>query len=417
LTHQLASDSVVPGSYSVTVKGRLPDGVYFTKLAMYSFQPDGTMREDFWLWQSNETGDVYGPSPITVGLTSPLDNVYPLNADSNTTIRVMLRFLDQDPTTLYGTWSLDGNTISIRWSWGDWELWRHTWSAPDRTLHKLELFGACYVQDSWYLFARGPDWLRNASAVNAGWAFGAPGVGFAQGSSTSEAGKKNYRGLISRFNAWCASSDEIVGDSKVGEDQMNLRLFQATTTGLLRYVQPATDCGCNVCTVFAYYAKPPLNASILARRMVYLIGHDFDCDGTLTEGGHTYSGLEIIDRTGTLRGFVLADCSDASGGCSDYHKHTISAMYYVDTYDYDCCYGVDPHTQEGDLTFTAVRRTIEGHVRLEIRAPVERIFEIERSDDLKTWMILTSGMSETGAPVQLTDDIAHGRAFYRALLQ
>ena len=37
-----------PGNFSVVVKGILPNGKHFVKLAMYNFQPNGNMREDFW---------------------------------------------------------------------------------------------------------------------------------------------------------------------------------------------------------------------------------------------------------------------------------------------------------------------------------------------------------------------------------
>jgi hypothetical protein len=43
-----------PGNFSVVVKGILPNGKHFVKLAMYNFQPNGNMREDFWQWDYDQ---------------------------------------------------------------------------------------------------------------------------------------------------------------------------------------------------------------------------------------------------------------------------------------------------------------------------------------------------------------------------
>jgi hypothetical protein len=47
-----------PGSFSVVVKGILSNGKHFVRLAMYSFQPNGNMQEDFWHWDYDQ-GDQY----------------------------------------------------------------------------------------------------------------------------------------------------------------------------------------------------------------------------------------------------------------------------------------------------------------------------------------------------------------------
>ena len=49
-----AADPIVPGSYATTIKGQLGNGVHYTKLAMMSFQPDGTLRQDLWIWYSDQ---------------------------------------------------------------------------------------------------------------------------------------------------------------------------------------------------------------------------------------------------------------------------------------------------------------------------------------------------------------------------
>jgi hypothetical protein len=43
-----------------------------------------------------------------------------------------------------------------------------------------------------------------------------------------------------------------------------------------------------------------------------------------------------------VRGFVFADASTAFDACDE--NHTTSSIYYLDTYDCDALYGVDPAT-------------------------------------------------------------------------
>ncbi len=45
-----AQNSLVPGSYVMTMKYLSPANVYCTRLEMYSFQPNGYMRSDGWVF-------------------------------------------------------------------------------------------------------------------------------------------------------------------------------------------------------------------------------------------------------------------------------------------------------------------------------------------------------------------------------
>ncbi|MPS80219.1 MAG: hypothetical protein E2591_19305 [Achromobacter sp.] len=168
-----------PGGYAVTLKGVLPGGVNFTRLCMYSFQPGGTMRSDFWYWQgdapiwSAATPGDYGSIGRKVGYAN--QSSYPYNFDQNEYVQGSKKFSvsNSAPTTIFGTWSLQGSDSVLIDFGGSTELWKATWS--DATLTKIELQQANYITGSTYLKSDG---TYNAAAVNAGWGFGGINVGF-----------------------------------------------------------------------------------------------------------------------------------------------------------------------------------------------------------------------------------------------
>ena len=311
-----------PGGYAVTIKGELASGVHFTRLAMYSFQPDGTMREDFWYWSGNaplwspsNPGD-YGPTGTQVGYANQPPYA---SADQNQYVQGSLKFSGgiSNVNTLYGKWAANGSSVQITWATGDTETWNVTWSDPN--LIKIELAQASYVTGGMFLQAGG---VRNYSAVNAGWGFGGPGVGFTNGVATS-AVKKDLSGYVIRHNAWSCT------DEPVSADQMNLAsYFLLTTNNVLRYVTSNEGY-----PVFSYLDEPPANQGLLSIRVNYQTGHDFDGAGYLAsnEPGHTYSGLQIIDMSGHFRGFVFSDSSAAQTPKCAGDNQTISSLYYLDT--------------------------------------------------------------------------------------
>lgn len=328
-----------PGSYSVTVKGVLPTGAHFVKLAMYSFQPDGLMREDFWIWFSDSINSKangkslkttqantsqYGNTGKKVGYI--FQNTYPYNLDENVYIQGLQNFNnDTPPLTLFGKWSRDGDKIKINWSWGDWEDWVLTWN--DSSLYKIELYNSSYTSGEYYL-KKGEDngWKRDSSsAINGGWGFGAQGTGFNSGSTVSKAMEKNYSGHVLQFNSWACSN------SQISYDEMNLSsFFLLTDNDVARFV--SWDNGSASTWVFHYYAKPASNTDLSARKIIYHISHDFDNSGSIANDvGHTYSGLEIIDENGDMRGMVFAESSENNTGICASNPNTISSIYYVDS--------------------------------------------------------------------------------------
>lgn len=331
-----------PGNYSVTIKGLLPSGIHFTKLAKYSFQPDGTLREDFWIWYSNTLSTrtnekslkkinkdrtQYGDTSKKVGYV--FQNTYPYNFDEDFYVQGLKNFDEQNPsiTTLFGEWIRTGQEVRINWSWGDWEDWLITWS--DQALYKIELYNSNYTVGDYYLQKDSNKWKRNSkTAVNSGWGFGAAGFGFNYGSTVLEALKKNYSGRQLQFNSW------ICSNIQVNYDELNLNsYFLLTNNNVARFVywdsMPDSSSW-----VFHYYSKPEFNPDLFERRIFYQVSHDSNNNGRISEQndiGHTYAGLEILDTTGKIRGMVFSESSiNDNGTCKD-NPNTLSSIFYIDS--------------------------------------------------------------------------------------
>ena len=332
----------VPGNFVAATTGGLQSGVHGARLSQYAFTGTcdgaigtGTVEERFWSWTADAPArpSLYGSAKVRIG--DAVDPSYPGNADRKKKVQGHRSF-QKSAARLgerSGTWTYDGSAVAIVWSDGTTESWRHTWQDDPATplLHKLELTSATDLVGPAYLH---PDGSRDAAAENAGFAFGGPGPDFTVGRETPDL-IRSYLGLIKRHNAWCGAAD--VNEAVVSTG-LSLDVFHPTTTGALRYVYPDGSTW-----VFAYFARPKRNRGIVARRVMIQTSHDWNGDGEIAdELGHTYSGLEILDATGTARGFVFADASVAFDACDE--NHTTSAIYYLDTYDCDALYGVDPAT-------------------------------------------------------------------------
>ena len=326
-------DCPLPGTYAVTLSGRLPSGIHFTRLALYAFEGTcsagtggGTVREDFWYAQGDAAARSYGSTHVRVGVAS--DPGYAATADRNRTVRGLKRFNAglRSVSTITGTWSLAPAAVDVTWSTGDTERWRHTWH--DATLDKLELVAASYVSGPIYLSDAG---ARDPAAETAGWALGGPGTDATVGVPLAPSG--SYLGLIRRHNAWCGAP---ASDANVSETGLNPSLFHVTSSGVLRYV--VAD---GPLFVFSYLARTRRLDGILARRVAYQTSHDFDGDGHIADDlGHSYSGLEVVASDGQLRGFVFMDASLSFDGCDE--NDTISSIWYLVGADCDALHGVDP---------------------------------------------------------------------------
>jgi hypothetical protein len=298
-----------PGSYSVTIKGRQPNGVDFTRLAMYSFRADGSFRQDAWYWDSaTPVGGAQAAIGTRIGYVVDPRDQYD-NEDQSHSVVTLSKVLNEPPLTTFGHWTLssDGRQVTVRFSWGDTEVWRV--DRPDAALYRLELLSASYTVGPFYLQANG---TRNPNVKNAGWGFGGQGQGFpyAVGPLSFQ---KNLVGKNLMHNAY-------LGDMPVRPDAMSLAsVFLRTDTNIYRYVfwnAPHY--------VYAYLQAYP-GPGMLARRVAYQIGHDYNNNGQIEDDrGHTYAGIQVIDMKGQFRGFVFSDSSLNIVG------HDIAALYYLD---------------------------------------------------------------------------------------
>jgi hypothetical protein len=333
----------IPGSFSVVVKGILPNGKHFVKLAMYSFQPNGTMQEDFWDWDYDQ-GDSYGSQRLIGSLPSPIP-YYQCKDDESKYVIGMNRFHRDNFTTIYGTWIRNNRNISIDFNQDNQEeekeRWYITWednttNPSNVLLYKFELIDANYVdhRDRFYLqtdLSR----LTGPVPLNVGWGFGVGGgSGFGTGKSIDECHAKNYCGLDLRHNSWLNT------DENIRMSGMTLKSFYRTNNNVLKHL--FWDCKPNGRHwVFSYFAIPNSNSNsgrlLAQRRVFYRTSHDFDNDGHISDDmGHIYSGIQILDSNDELRGFVFADVSPKG----DAEHFTISAMYYLDSNNDEAHFGV-----------------------------------------------------------------------------
>ncbi len=327
----------VPGNFVATITGVGGSGAHLARLAMYAFSGScggGSVQVRFWEWQGDATGRVYGNAARRVGSEINPDPAYPYDHDRKSQIQGLRTFVRgrSSLATRVGTWSTTTGQIHVTWSDGNTESWLHTWDddPSDPRLSKLELVAASDMVGPFYVGGTG---ARERGAANTGFAFGAPGPDFTVARPLADAAGTDYEGLIRRNNAWCGAP---ASDNVVYETGLTMPVFRVTTTDTYRYVYPDGPTW-----VFVYVGAPKKNRGEVARRVLLQTSHDWDGDGKIAkELGHTYSGLQVIDAAGKLRGFVFADSSTAFDSCGE--NHTISSIYYLDRFDCDARYGVVP---------------------------------------------------------------------------
>ena len=234
-------------------------------------------------------------------------------------------FVDESPAPLAGTWGHgDGDTeVVLPLDDGGVGRWRRTWH--DDALMKLEPYEVARADEpgrTWLHRDEDGVFSRDATATVAGFAFGgpdAPSFEEPPESSLSALQEKNYTGRVCRYNGYY---EPPADDEGCFADGLSLAsVFYPTTTGVARYA--ALD---GSMWVYGYLAWPG-GEGLLGYRLAYQTSHDFNGDGNITEGGHTYAGLLIVDATGAQRGLVFADQSYDSGEGA---VKIMSAMAYLD---------------------------------------------------------------------------------------
>ena len=312
-------DAVWKGQYAVVVKGLLPTGIHFVRLALLELNASGQARQNFWYWQSDDrTADRYGDTGRVIGRSAAADPA--VTSDAAAQVQGATKFLSP-PKVMSGHWRAVGNGFEVRWAADDTERWALAFG--DGRLRKLELASASYLVGPTYLNARAD---ATKKAVNVGWAFG-PSLANSVGSTVAAALTKNLSGQLLRFNSWSCRNEAVA------DDELNLKTyFTATPGGVARFV--SLDAAQSL-KVYHYYAKPVAANGARARSVIYQVSHDFNSNQRIDDdGGHTYAGLEIIDATGAFRGVVFADASKNETGNCPGSPNTISAEYFVD----DACF-------------------------------------------------------------------------------
>jgi hypothetical protein len=299
--------TALPGYYVVGMTGiESPSDTYTTSVAQYTFsgsETSGTAERKYWKWGLLDGSPYHSFSDRLIG--SPPAGIVdpPGTADSDDYIYSLASFLngESDMVTETGTWSLTGRRISIIWSGGETEYWYITWEEPG-SLYKIEAYEVSYMTNPTDFFLT-TSFGRNSGAKNFGVGFGGSGPDFYYGAPDGDAYFKNYYGVALGFNdrgtpVTSINDGDMAGLASAGH---------ITDNDVVRYTTPDDGSG----AVYAYHAKPASNPGIMARRTMYTGGHDFNLNGQLdlSDHGHIHSGLQIIDGTGKVRGFMFTQYS------------------------------------------------------------------------------------------------------------
>lgn len=319
------------GSFSTVVTGLDSDGAHYVRLAMYSFQEGGNMREDFWAWFSDKDYS-YGTYPLRIG-SRPGEN--PAVKDQDKLIMGPLNHLKDKPfvsidvpQTLYGRWNRSGDTVNITWNGGPVERW--TLEAIDGDLNKISLrYTSTRPQSAYYGYTGQPD----PNAQIAGWGFGASGWGFGEAETNLSELTATYKGMFLQYDGQTRTNPGV----KFASFALQPPYFYPSDTGVLKLFTTPDPKEADQHNFFAYLGLlgdlwldgQRRDKDRLARRMVYHFSHDYG-DGTSPYGhiqtvgvGHSGTALQIIDAKKKYRGFVMAE------NTRHYPERTLSAYYFL----------------------------------------------------------------------------------------
>lgn len=256
------------GSYVVGVLGDSPTkGRSWVRLAMYSLRADGSARMDYWAWNQDKTL-LRTPTGFR---TSGCQYDCPVWTSEGFEPGA-------GPSQTFGTWSVQGDKVEIKWSDTVTEVWRYV---NHDNITKLDLNSA-----------------TNRPTV--GWGWGST-KGFSTYATMSQIKSKNVAlaGLY-RQNNYGESS----GTQKTGLD---LSLFGQCNANCLRL--HTTDDK-------YYLAGGSAQTGQLDGRKLYYNLQKFKVDSSKCIGeqseigaGHLRPSLQIIDDTGAFRGMISVEAT------------------------------------------------------------------------------------------------------------
>ncbi len=319
---------LAPGRYVASWQW-VASGQHCNRLTQLELQADGRFTDAGWTLCRDTWGGLVDLWQVGEAEQGP-------DGDEEAWVRALSAVHQSDAEVRRGRWAWVeyGVEVELSWDQGHTQRWRRTWH--DETLYKLEptSLGEADEPGSVYLVSDGGVWLRADRPVGGGWAFGdGDSPDYTQfGPSSVEDAMGSYSGAVLRWNGYYEAPDDEEG---VGYSQLNLDpYFEVTSTGVARYTVQSAGMW-----VYAYLSLVPRAEGVDPRQVAYQISHDFDRDGTISEGGHTYAGLLIVDGAGLTRGIVYSDQSLDSGLDQ---VMIMSSMYFVDVFDEGAHVGIEP---------------------------------------------------------------------------
>ncbi|GII30127.1 hypothetical protein [Planotetraspora mira] len=364
--------SQVPGTFAVTVKGQLPGSTpqerrQFARLAVYSFREPSTdpsfmnFRMDAWSWDTTATNsDTIGNCQTGSLIGHNLDGTEPSAADANKSVQCAAKGLQEPALTRMGTYCgpnasdrdaiNPGDTFTIYWhdnagnttpgcSGSQWERWRYSSRTLDGgKLAMIEMLGASNVDTSSSFYAASSPY--NPNALNVGWGFGGRGVGPKGGATINEIadGILNddvvYHGYWKPWNNWCSDAgtrnESVRGVSiNPGQWKKTNGTYAGSSSPKLR-IHDTTRTATQLYDVFSYLSVPDKQQSSFTDRRINMdVGNDFNDNGHIADDfGHTQSGLQVIDSSGSMVGFVSVEVGH-NGGTTNGGYDTLSSLYYL----------------------------------------------------------------------------------------
>ncbi len=283
--------------YAVTVGqvapvGTAPTGKEFSRLAMYYFNGDGTVREAFWFW----SWDQGYPSPVIRTSSAGCDNC---------AIHTAGGFQAGAKTKeLNGKYAVSGNKLTITWSNGAVEYWNV--ATPEPGISVIGLTGSSYGANV------GQGYGSNASSD-----LSVP---------ITKLPKKVYLGRY-HHNLYIVDTGKLSSDTAPSKLDLAQAGWKQCNENCLSGAFPASENACTKCGAGEQRVNRTYLASEGGRKNYY--EHFCTClrQGTTpcyAGGSHVKPELQVIDDSGRFRGWVGVEAQNrvAQRGTLGVHWHT-----------------------------------------------------------------------------------------------